>query len=94
MNSDRKSNITLKDLRAKNNKTQRQLGDALGLRSQTISEWERGYTNPRISIRQASILCHELNCTIHELAAAIDLAGESDLQEDLPEEQHPQLVAA
>ena len=94
MNSEKKINITLKDLRAKNKKTQRQLGEALGLRSQTISEWERGYTKPGISLRQASILCNELNCTIHELADAIDLAGESNFQEEEQEEQRKHLVAA
>jgi transcriptional regulator with XRE-family HTH domain len=94
MNSDRLSNITLKDLRAKNNKTQRQLGDALGLRAQTISDWERGFTNPRMSLRQASILCHELNCTIHELADAVDLAGEPDSYDEEQEKQQKQLVAA
>jgi transcriptional regulator with XRE-family HTH domain len=93
MNSEQKLNIKLKDLRTKNKKTQRQLGDALGLRSQTISDWERGFTNPRISLRQASILCHELNCSIHELADAVDNAGESSIEESHP--QYPkQLVAA
>jgi transcriptional regulator with XRE-family HTH domain len=94
MNSDQKSNIKLKDLRAKNKKTQRQLAEALGLRSQTISEWERGYTKPGISIRQAAILCQELNCTIHELADAVDQAGESDLEDEGQEDQQKQLVAA
>jgi transcriptional regulator with XRE-family HTH domain len=93
MNSDQKSNIKLKDLRTQNNKTQRQLGDALGLRAQTISEWERGVTKPVISLRQASILCRELNCSIHELADAVDFAGESSF-EGIDQQHAKQLVAA
>jgi transcriptional regulator with XRE-family HTH domain len=91
INSDQKSNIKLKDLRAKSNKTQRQLAEALGLRSQTISEWERGYTKPGISIRQTAILCRELNCTIDELADAVDLADESS---DLYKEEASNLLVA
>jgi transcriptional regulator with XRE-family HTH domain len=93
MNSEQKLNIKLKDLRTKNKKTQRQLGDALGLRSQTISDWERGFTNPRMSLRQAAILCHELNCTIDELADAVDQAGESSF-EGIHQQHAKQLIAA
>jgi transcriptional regulator with XRE-family HTH domain len=77
MKSDQKPTNKLKDLRTKNKKTQRQLAEALGLRSQTISDWECGVSVPGISLRQASILCHELNCTIHELADAFDSFDQS-----------------
>jgi putative transcriptional regulator len=76
---DQKSNSKLKEIRLKAKKTQRHLGEVLGLRSQTISDWECGVSEPRLSPRQSAILCRELGCTIDELAEAFDyFIDESD----------------
>ena len=93
-----KSNNKLKELRLKAKKTQRHLGQALGLRSQTISDWECGVSEPRLSLRQASILCHELDCNIDELADAfdyfIDEADSPQRNSDSPESKERQLLVA
>lgn len=88
LKTDQKSNNKLKELRLKAGKTQRHLGDVLQIRGQTISDWECGVSVPRLSLSQAATLCDELNCSIHELAAAFETEPQAD------ETQDRQLVAA
>ena len=84
LKNDQKSNNKLKEIRLKAGKTQRHLGEVLGLRGQTISDWECGVSVPRLSLSQAARLCDELNCSIHELAAAFDTPDEAvDIEDRL-----------
>lgn len=76
LKTNQKSNNKLKELRLKAGKTQRHLGEVLKIRGQTISDWECGVSVPRLSLPQAAILCDELNCSIHELAAVFDTPDE------------------
>lgn len=88
LKTNQKSNNKLKELRLKAGKTQRHLGEVLKIRGQTISDWECGVSVPRLSLPQTAILCDELNCSIHELAAAFDTEPEAE------EIQQKQLIAA
>jgi transcriptional regulator with XRE-family HTH domain len=72
LDSSSKSNITLKDLRIKAGLTQRQIAILLDMRVNTIGEWERGITEPRIPIRKVLLLCKTLNCTLEELIECLD----------------------
>lgn len=72
MNSNSKSNLTLKDLRIKAGLTQHQLAILLDMRVNTISEWERGVTEPRIPVRKVLLLCKTLDCSLEELIDCLD----------------------
>ena len=55
----------LRDLREKNNITQAQIAEKLGITQGAVSQWEVGATNP--SIGTISKLSEILNCTVDEL---------------------------
>lgn len=54
-------------LREKAGLTQRQIGAALGVTDQTVSNWERGVKTMKLTIEQTSSLCRLFNCTFEEL---------------------------
>jgi transcriptional regulator with XRE-family HTH domain len=72
LKTDQKSNYTLKDLRVNAGLTQYELALILDLRGNTISEWERGLTEPRIPIRKVLLLCQTLDCSLDDLILALD----------------------
>ena len=52
------------EFRNKNNLTQGEFGDLLGVSAQAISKWERGLCYPDITI--LSDLAHVLGCTVND----------------------------
>ncbi|WP_315862891.1 MULTISPECIES: helix-turn-helix transcriptional regulator [unclassified Thermosynechococcus] len=64
--------LTLKKLRRRSGLTQTQLANHLGLRQGTISDWECGKTQPRLSPTETHNLCQLLGCTLDELKEAFE----------------------
>lgn len=54
-------------LRRIQNLTQKQVADALGITVQTVSNWEVGRAEPKLTIRQFKTLLRILKCTVDEL---------------------------
>jgi DNA-binding transcriptional regulator YiaG len=54
-------------LRRNQNLTQKQVADALGITVQTVSNWEVGRAEPKLTIRQFKMLLKILKCTADEL---------------------------
>ncbi|QYO62450.1 helix-turn-helix domain-containing protein [Leptolyngbya sp. 7M] len=62
--------LTLVQLRQRVGLTQQDLADAIGVTQKTISIWEKGSVEPKLSLRQTKILMDVLNCTFDELVEA------------------------
>lgn len=62
--------LTLTRLRQQAGLTQQELADALEVTQKTISIWEKGSVEPKLSFRQTKKLMEVLNCTLDELIAA------------------------
>lgn len=56
----------LKECRKAKNLTQKELGKAIGISSQVISNWERGYTSG-VGPEEVRLLANELNCSVDYL---------------------------
>jgi DNA-binding transcriptional regulator YiaG len=54
-------------LRRSRNLTQKQIADALGVTVQTVSNWEVGRVEPKLTIRQFKVLLKILECSVDEL---------------------------
>jgi transcriptional regulator with XRE-family HTH domain len=54
-------------LRKQHNLSQRDIAYALGITDQTVSNWEQGRSEPRLTIRQVVLLCRILNCSLADL---------------------------
>jgi DNA-binding transcriptional regulator YiaG len=54
-------------LRRIRNLTQKQVADALGITVQTVSNWEVGRAEPKLTIRQFKALLHILQCSVDHL---------------------------
>ncbi len=63
MNSGRE----LMRLRKRLGLTQKQVADAVGVTDQTVSNWEAGRFEPRLTISQMQALCRVLQCSLDEL---------------------------
>jgi DNA-binding XRE family transcriptional regulator len=48
--------------------TQRQLAQAIGVTDQTISNWERGIYEPKLTLRQTANLCRLTQLSVEQLA--------------------------
>jgi transcriptional regulator with XRE-family HTH domain len=57
----------LAKLRRNRNVTQKQIADALGVTVQTVSNWEVGRVEPKLTIRQFKALLQILKCSVDEL---------------------------
>ena len=68
--SEEKDQLTLAKLRKRVRLTQRQLADRLGITIKTISAWERGVTEPRLTFAESQRLMEVLQCTFEELVEA------------------------
>ncbi len=68
--SEEKGQLTLAKLRKRVGLTQRKLADGLGITIKTISGWERGVTEPRLTIAETQRLMEVLQCTFEELLEA------------------------
>jgi transcriptional regulator with XRE-family HTH domain len=54
-------------LRRSHGLTQKQIADALGITVQTVSNWEVGRAEPKLTIRQFKALLRVLQCSVDEL---------------------------
>ncbi len=54
-------------LRKQHNLSQRDIAHALGITDQTVSNWEQGRSEPRLTIRQVILLCRILECSLTDL---------------------------
>ena len=54
-------------LRKQRNLSQRDIAYALGITDQTVSNWEQGRSEPRLTIRQVVLLCRILDCSLTDL---------------------------
>jgi len=54
-------------LRRVRNLTQKQVADALGITVQTVSNWEVGRAEPKLTIRQFKALLQILQCSVDQL---------------------------
>jgi transcriptional regulator with XRE-family HTH domain len=60
-------------LRKQCNLSQRDIAQALGITDQTVSNWEQGRSEPRLTIRQVVLLCRILDCSLTDLDDGEDL---------------------
>jgi transcriptional regulator with XRE-family HTH domain len=63
--------LTLARLRQQAGLTQQELADAIGVTQKTISIWEKGTVEPKVTFEQTKQLMELLNCTLDELIIAI-----------------------
>ena len=90
-----KSSTTLKDLRIKSGKTQHEVAMALNVRAPTVSTWERGLKEPYLSVHQMVLLCELYDCTIIDIANALnETAKLVNQQSTQTENKHRVLVAS
>jgi transcriptional regulator with XRE-family HTH domain len=90
-----KSIKNLKDLRLQEGLTQEKLAILLDVRVKTISDWERGVNQPRMSPSRMLFLCQTLNCSLEELVLAIEESGRKTSNFPTQEEKNDkELVAA
>jgi DNA-binding XRE family transcriptional regulator len=68
MNSGRE----LMRLRKRLGLTQKQVADAVGVTDQSVSNWEAGRFEPRLTISQMQALCRVLQCSLDELPSFSD----------------------
>ena len=54
-------------LRKQLNLSQRDIAAALGITDQTVSNWEQKRTEPKLTIRQTTLLCRILECSLENL---------------------------
>ncbi len=54
-------------LRKQHDLSQRDIAQALGITDQTVSNWEQGRSEPRLTIRQIVLLCRILDCSLTDL---------------------------
>lgn len=62
--------LTLAKLRQRAGFTQRQLANELGITIKTISVWERGVVEPRLTFAETERLMEVLQCSFEELVEA------------------------
>ncbi|NEQ80146.1 MAG: helix-turn-helix transcriptional regulator [Moorea sp. SIO2I5] len=70
--------ITLLKLRQKVGLTQRELAEALGVTQKTISIWERGKMQPKLSFWQTKLIMEKLKCTLDQLIIATELKHQNE----------------
>lgn len=67
MTEEQEQESALVRLRRARNLTQKQIADALGVTVQTVSNWEVGRAEPKLTIRQVKALLRVLQCSIDDL---------------------------
>lgn len=65
-----KEPLTLGKLRQRANLTQRQLADILDITIKTVSSWERGVVEPRLTFAEAKKMMEVMQCSYEELVEA------------------------
>jgi DNA-binding XRE family transcriptional regulator len=69
------SGETFKQLRKQAGLTQRQIAEALKITDQTVSNWEAGRYEPKLTIHQTQTLCQVLQCRLEDLPNFLDVAN-------------------
>jgi transcriptional regulator with XRE-family HTH domain len=67
MAGEQEQESALLKLRKSRDLTQKQIADALGVTVQTVSNWEVGRAEPKLTIRQFKALLRILQCSVEEL---------------------------
>jgi transcriptional regulator with XRE-family HTH domain len=73
METVKKSNLTVRDLRERVGLTQRDVSVALDVRQSTVSDWERGIVEPRLPLSKVRILVSLYKCTFDDLVDSFDV---------------------
>jgi transcriptional regulator with XRE-family HTH domain len=73
METVKKSNLTVRDLRERAGLTQRDVSIALDVRQSTVSDWERGIVEPRLPLSKVRILVALYKCTFDDLVDSFDV---------------------
>jgi transcriptional regulator with XRE-family HTH domain len=68
--SDGNDQLTFADLRKRAGLTQRQLADAMGVTVKSVSAWERGVVEPRLTFSEIQQLTEILGCSFQDLVNA------------------------
>jgi len=61
----------LVQIRKKCNLTQKQVADSICITDQTVSNWETGRSEPKLTPKQILSLCKILQCSLEELVEAV-----------------------
>ena len=69
--SSENNELTLTKLRQQVGLTQQELANAIGVTQKTISIWEKGAVEPKLTFEQTKLLMEVLNCTLDQLIIAI-----------------------
>lgn len=56
--------------------TQREVGDAAGVLSRAVQDWEAGKHEPKLTARKFAELCKLLKCSIEDLAADFEAVNQ------------------
>ncbi|MDJ0715775.1 MAG: helix-turn-helix transcriptional regulator [Prochloraceae cyanobacterium] len=75
--SNENEQLTLGTLRKRVGLTQRKLADALGITIKTISAWERGVVEPRMTFAETQQYMDILQCSFQELLEATSKRAEN-----------------
>ncbi len=67
MAGEQEQESALLKLRKSRDLTQKQIADALGVTVQTVSNWEVGRAEPKLTIRQFKALLRVLQCSVDQL---------------------------
>ena len=67
MAGEQEQESALLKLRKSRDLTQKQIADAVGVTVQTVSNWEVGRAEPKLTIRQFKALLRILQCSVEEL---------------------------
>lgn len=67
--------LTFMKLRERVGLTQRELAQSLGVTVTTISAWENGRHEPKLTILQVKQLMEVLDCSLEDLAEAVQNAN-------------------
>ena len=67
MAGEQEQEAALLKLRKSRDLTQKQIADALGVTVQTVSNWEVGRAEPKLTIRQFKALLRVLQCSADQL---------------------------
>ena len=62
--------LTLANLRKRAGLTQRQIAEAMGVTIKSVSAWERGVVEPRLTFAETQKLMELLGCSFQDLVAA------------------------